>query len=248
VPGVPNAGFATPNGACQFTGIAPITVPGPSLNLTGPFAVSAWIKTTPGNGNQTVVGHGSASYRLLLDAVGCPRFAVGQQPNGDIISPQPIDDGQWHHLAGVYDALNSEWLYVDGQLAASTARATTSVVGNYEDLWIGGDPEGGTFHPFKGVIDEVALFTNSLSAAQVLQLFSAASPPRFQDPSRVPGAILLTWSALPARAYQIQFKTNLAQTGWINLGDPITATNSSVSAPCPAGPEPQRFYQAFLMP
>ena len=38
-----------------------------------------------------------------------------------------------------------------------------------------------------------------------------------------------SWSALAGLVYQLQYKTNLAQTGWLNLGGTVTATGSSMT-------------------
>jgi hypothetical protein len=43
----------------------------------------------------------------------------------------------------------------------------------------------------------------------------------------------------------VQYTTNLAQAGWINLGIPITASNSVISASDFIGLEQQRFYRVL---
>ena len=48
--------------------------------------------------------------------------------------------------------------------------------------------------------------------------------------------------------YQVQFRTNLLQTNWVNLGGPILATNTIMSASDAAGAPPQRFYHIVLLP
>jgi len=48
--------------------------------------------------------------------------------------------------------------------------------------------------------------------------------------------------------YQLQFKTNLTQTNWSNLGVPITETNSSLNASDPINANPQRYYRVKLLP
>src|SRR6202012_154870 len=104
-------------------------------------------------------------------------FSDGAQTFGSIASTTRIDDNQWHHLAGVYDGTNSELLYVDGKLAASSAGATVAPAVNLNDFWIGGDPDPGPFQYFNGIIDEVAIFPQALSAHQVLWLYSSGYKP-----------------------------------------------------------------------
>ena len=48
--------------------------------------------------------------------------------------------------------------------------------------------------------------------------------------------------------YQLQCATNLAAPNWIDLGSPITATNSSVFATDALDSDGQRFYRVRLVP
>jgi O-glycosyl hydrolase len=58
----------------------------------------------------------------------------------------------------------------------------------------------------------------------------------------------LTWSVQPAHSYQLQFKTDLNQANWNNLGSPVTATNTTATASDTIGLDPQRFYRVALLP
>jgi len=62
------------------------------------------------------------------------------------------------------------------------------------------------------------------------------------------GTLNLTWSSLTRRTYQLQYKTNMNQTTWSNLGNTITATSSTISTSNSIGPDPQRFYRVALLP
>jgi hypothetical protein len=48
--------------------------------------------------------------------------------------------------------------------------------------------------------------------------------------------------------YEVQYKTNLTQTSWINLGSVITATMNPMTFSNNIGPDPQRFYRVVLLP
>jgi hypothetical protein len=73
-------------------------------------------------------------------------------------------------------------------------------------------------------------------------------PPVIQMPTQSGNKLTLTWSALPGRAYQVQFKTDLAQTNWTNLGTTLTTTNTTAFASDTRGADPQRFYRIVLLP
>jgi hypothetical protein len=253
VPGVPSPAFGANNTACLMNGSGYIDLPGWVVNFTGPLSVVLWTKAKPANGEmQTIASKGAGSYHLLLDGSGYPHFAAGAQPAGDLVGPTRIDDGYWHQLAGVYDGTSAESLYVDGQLVASVSGATNALVGGTNEFFIGSNPDVGLYELYNGVVDEICVFTNVLQAAQVAHLFSLGTsglqvPPFIHASAVGQGTVLLTWSGLVGRSYQLQYKTNLAQTTWANHGAPITATASTVSV-SDATTDSKRFYQVILLP
>lgn len=252
VAGVPNAGFGGSNLACAFGATSCIDVPGVWLDFTGALTLSAWIKASFTSGQfQSVCSSGSGSFALMLDGLGHPHFTDGAQIFGDLVGTNLLADDQWHHLAGVYDGTNSEYLYVDGQLAAQSAAATNSPAVPGGDFWIGGDPDPGAFQFFNGVIDEVAIFTNALSAGQVLWLFSSGSNVTHLSAAvnaHSPGNIALTWVAIPGQTYSVEYCTNLVQNNWAVLGSGITATNSTMSVTNMPGAALEQFYRVVLSP
>ena len=92
---------------------------------------------------------------------------------------------------------------------------------------------------FRNDIDYFALDNVSVMPAPV---------PAIQALAPVNGSIQLAWTALPGVQYQVQYKTNLTQTGWINLGGIITATKNPMTFSNNIGSDPQRFYRVVLLP
>jgi hypothetical protein len=76
---------------------------------------------------------------------------------------------------------------------------------------------------------------------------TAVPVPVFQALTKTNGTLNFTWNALTGLVYQVQYKTNLSQNGWINLGAVITATNVTATATNLIGPDPQRFYRLQLL-
>ena len=70
--------------------------------------------------------------------------------------------------------------------------------------------------------------------------------PVFQFVSQAGGIITFSWSAVPGLAYQVQYRTNLTQPDWINLGSATTAISGALSASDTVGPDPQRYYRVVL--
>jgi hypothetical protein len=74
------------------------------------------------------------------------------------------------------------------------------------------------------------------------------SPPEFkaeQQTNSPNPAFNLTWSAIPGLTYQVQYSTNLSQTNWINLANPVTAKTNTLSISDTNGmmTSPMRFYR-----
>jgi parallel beta-helix repeat protein len=63
-----------------------------------------------------------------------------------------------------------------------------------------------------------------------------------------PSTILLNWNAVGGRSYQLQYKTNLNQPSWVNLGSVTAATNFTATVSDAIGQQGQRFYRVTLLP
>jgi hypothetical protein len=151
---------------------------------------------------------------------------------------------------GVYDGTNSEYLYVDGELADSNTNATEAPVMTVNDLWIGGDPDSDVFEYFYGTIDEVAIWSQALTSGQVLWTYSAGvNLPRVEATLGTPrqSTVFLEWAAVPGLVYQVEYATNLIAPTWTPLGTSFTATTNSVSVEdtLTSG---QRFYRLGILP
>jgi len=58
-----------------------------------------------------------------------------------------------------------------------------------------------------------------------------------------------TWNTLANVPYQVQYKTNLTQAGWLNLGPPITAGSNTLTLVDTNGYQsPQSFYRILVAP
>ncbi|WOO41654.1 sialidase family protein [Rubellicoccus peritrichatus] len=91
------------------------------------------------------------------------RFLVSdgpQEPN--VMTPQKIDDGEWHHVAAVLDrSAKTMSIYVDYALAVSGTDTTVSSLHNSKAITIGMANTGGT--RFNGDIDFVRISNSALA-------------------------------------------------------------------------------------
>jgi hypothetical protein len=78
-------------------------------------------------------------------------------------------------------------------------------------------------------------------------LITPVSAPVFQSVSKTGTVALLSWSSVSGKNYQLQYKTNLTQSSWINLGSPILASNVTTIASDSTATNSQRFYRVGLI-
>jgi Concanavalin A-like lectin/glucanases superfamily/Putative Ig domain len=134
-----------------------------SLHLTNGMTLEVWVNpSNPGNGWQDLVCKGNNNYYLDAnnsDASGGGIFG-GINTN---VNAKGLTKGVWTHLAETYDG-SSLRLYVNGAQIASTA-ASGNIASSTYPLQIGGDSIFG--HYFKGIIDEVRVYSRALSQAEI---------------------------------------------------------------------------------
>lgn len=188
--------MTTPNGkfgrAAAFDGNGAVLVPdSPSLHPTNALTYAAWIYPT-------YLDDAGARYPGIIakrvDYTTDVAFTMFLWTNynvwGDIEAPNRFNSnavfttGQWYHVAIVYDGTQPNpnaraTVYVNGAFD-STHAAPTSLMMHTADLKVGylqqgaadPDPNAG----FIGSIDEVAVWTRALSAAEIQSLYTATGP------------------------------------------------------------------------
>ena len=97
-------------------------------------------------------------------------------------------------------------------------------------------------------VSSLGWFVDTVSISSTTYNCCVGAPLMMINGSTIAGAINLQWNAVPGRAYQVQFKSDLTANTWNNLGGAITASNSIITIADPATNGPQRFYRVILMP
>ena len=80
-----------------------------------------------------------------------------------------LNDGEWHHVAMVYDGANM-LAYVDGDLVWNVEKLINTALGGFRI----GNSRWGTNH-LGGLIDEVQIFERALTAEEIKSIFNAGS-------------------------------------------------------------------------
>ena len=145
-------------------------------SISNSFTITCWVKTTDTggvsqwwNGKGIVDGEVSGSVTdfglsLVGNAAG---FGIGN-PDTTIISTNAINDGNWHHLAAVWDSFTGLMqLYVDGGLQAAKVGPTGTRTAP-PSLRLGGIQAGYSGGSLIGTIDDVQLFGRTLNATEVI--------------------------------------------------------------------------------
>jgi hypothetical protein len=151
----------------------------PSLDtFVSSITVEAWIKINPLAVNtdwKGIVTKGNSSWWLQAWFPANTVYVAfaGLRPKMDMFGTRNINDGQWHHVAAVYDGTKM-FLYVDGLVDASQP-ATGLIAQNNDPVCIGANakafvPRCGcnqTGYFFNGLIDEVSLYNRALTASEI---------------------------------------------------------------------------------
>lgn len=165
-----------------------VTIPNKAnLNVQSPgFTAEFWMKGIKNQPQPLFLvvdkSHGwtdSAGWAFQGDSVtGRVNFFIGAGGSGstNFVGPSSVPDvldGNFHHIAGVWDGA-SVLTYVDGVLQG--AASLSSPANNTRDVhmafsWGGGVPN----RFFRGTVDELKIYNRALSATEISGIFSAGA-------------------------------------------------------------------------
>lgn len=153
------------------------------------FSVSLWFKGGASNrGLFTVakgnLGTGGVDRSLYFSGTNIvAQLKPGVTAETIQSSGQNFTDNAWHHLVYTFEqGVTSQRVYVDGVQVAFGAQSSSTIT-DQDRIYIGYTPQafGTTNDYWNGRIDDVAIFSGSLSPTQVASLFAGASPLELQS-------------------------------------------------------------------
>lgn len=161
-----------------------------SLEPTGTFTISSWIKIASNTNVDSVFQSASANSNLAGigleiagDGGGSPhKICVDSGKNTGttratdwqaVCSTTNVDDSTWHMVTGTWDGSKLN-IYVDGKLSNSVAWANTPAyaAANYVLIAEEQDTPSGFNSGFNGNIDDMRLYTRALSSSEVVNLYN----------------------------------------------------------------------------
>jgi hypothetical protein len=153
------------------------------------FTLEAWVKKSGSKKDAAVLGSWTASGGPMIwvdHLAGDYQLTLGTSGlSGYLDSGATPVAGQWQHLAATYDGTTARF-FVNGVEVAN--RAVSGSIGA-SDLWrIGAysSPAGGFFD---GTIDDVRIYNNALSAAQIQTDLGQPVPPPDTTAPSAPGTL-----------------------------------------------------------
>ena len=232
------------NGSSQFLSGSVTNLP----TGNSAYTQSAWIKPAV-LGARGIVGWGNYgasrqvnALRLADSGNAFRHYWWGADLDTPVLATNFIN-GSWHHVATTYDGTTRR-IYLNGtQVAQDTPGANGATSANFRI----GSTNNGEF--FNGTLDDIAIYNNALSAAEVQALAAGASPlsgpiitsfTSNQSTAWEGDAVALTWNINTASvtgtfSYEIKLgattlSTGTAATGTFNTTVPdLTGTAQTVT-------------------
>jgi len=173
-----------------------------------------------------------------INATGLQQFNInpGASFGGakSVSGTKALNDGQWHHVAVIYDAqakqLRAYVDYVqDGSPTATTYASTTSVIGNAQDLYIGRFQAGNRI--FEGDIDAVRITSAALDPSWFIPLGGVVSSVKLVNVIQSGASIAFSFPTEAGRSYKVQSTAELSAAWNDEQTVPGDGTTKNVSYP-----------------
>ena len=153
-----------------------------STKFEGQFTLSAWVFIEGADKQQIFYNDGGE-----LEWLGTSYNYFRMQP-GAVNSVTNLHRYQWHHVVMTRNSSNSIQIYVNGDLSRNYVSSSDTID---DILYIGRDPNQGEY--FDGSMDEIAIWSTELSAAQITTLYNKGVPESATSISDVASSLQSYW-------------------------------------------------------
>ncbi len=165
------------NGALMFGGKGTYINIGrdSDFDITDQITVSAWIKVNKFDQEwQSIIAKGDTAWRVQRNQnedsleFACSGLKIPSgTPWGNLYGKRSVNDGQWHHVAGIYDG-KKMYLIIDGEVDSSQP-ASGRINTNNAPVYIGNNAEQNARF-WNGLIDDVRVYNYALTKEEVAAL------------------------------------------------------------------------------
>ncbi len=137
------------------------------------WTVSMWIKTTQTVG--VLISHRSSvsvfiRWRAFLNTGRIQLNINDNNTNVALLGGVVVNNGLWHHFLWVNDRDGNSSMYVDGVFDKEISMSAIGNLSAVNVFQIGADTIAGAYY-FNGEIDEVRVYNQALSQAQIRQIY-----------------------------------------------------------------------------
>ena len=148
-----------------------------AFDFANEMTAAAWIKVSQFDKSwQSIVTKGDSAWRMARNrGENVLQFGTGvYMENMQVVrGAASVNDGNWHHVAGVYDG-RKMYLYVDGHLEGSTD-VSGEIPANRYPVLVGENAER-PGRGWNGLIDDVQLYNHALTAERIVALYAGQEP------------------------------------------------------------------------
>lgn len=214
-----------------------------AANAFGESANSTQVSARPTNGLPDVVVT-SVSWTPNNVLVGSNMvFKATVRNQGSAATPSGVTLGVGFNIDG---AGTVSWSVSDSSALAPNA----SVL-----LTADGGPSGGNYwtathgtHTVVATVDDINRFAESIEDNNATSVsFTVVYPaPKIAGFGVTNGSAILTWQTVVGANYQVQYKNDLQETNWTNLGTSISAAGTSLSVTNALGSAGARYYRVAV--
>ncbi len=192
-------------------------------------SVCAWIRTSSTSGQFIASFDRNEYWRLAIATSVATAGQVGWHVRSDAgqidyASGRRVDDGQWHHVCGVFDN-GTATIYIDSEPEPSVTQGKTFGRGNIRYGYIGKNSEatvenqaGPGGNPIDGDLDDLRIYDHALTQAEVKLAMRgvppgvASKPKPAEEATDVPRDVVLSWIpgdfAAPTNGHKVYFSEN----------------------------------------
>ncbi len=145
------------------------------FDMADQITISTWIKVSQFDKEwQAAIAKGDSAWRIQRNQsedsleFACTGLKIPSgAPWGNLYGKRSVNDGQWHHIAAIYDG-SKMYLIIDGDLDSSQP-ASGRINTNNEPVYIGENSEN-TGRCWNGLIDDVRVYNYALTKEEVTAL------------------------------------------------------------------------------
>ena len=179
--------------AFAFNGVnSHIVVPdNPTLLINNTITIEAWIYLNVTGKWQYIIikdsetSHGEFhTFQMCVTDMNRIGFYLGDgtNPYWGLESTNLLAAGQWYHVAGVYDG-SVQGIFINGALDAINVIGSHTLYNHNKPIRIGICYEQAYYHPFDGMIDELSLYNQALTAQDIQSIYNAGSAGKCKGPN-----------------------------------------------------------------